>query len=334
MKKILFAFKVNSALKTYLESKLNEQFQLLYAESSKEEDILPLLDNVEVIIGWRFTDEIFKQAKNLKLLINPGAGVQHIVEAFKDTLQAKGITLVNSHGNAYFTAQHTVALLLSLSNKILLHHQLLKTGNWRSGDKEGISIPLKNRSVGLLGYGAINQKVHRMLKVFGSPFSVCKYRKWEEKPDKSTCFSIQENELSAFLKNIDVLICAIPSTKENKNLINAENLQLLPSNALIVNVGRGDVIEEKALFDFLKINSTSGAAIDVWYNYRPEANEKGEKYPFSLPFHELENIVLSPHRAASPMNDLQRWDDVIDNINEFSKQNSSFKNIVSLEDGY
>ncbi len=185
-----------------------------------------------------------------------------------------------------------------------------------------------------MGYGAINQQVHKMLTGFQCDFVICKNRKWDKKPNEIQCFSIEENELNNFLKIVDILIVAVPSTQANKHLLNEKNMSLLQKHCLLLNVGRGDVIEEKALFNVLKQEKITGAAIDVWYNYRPEADESDKKYPYNFPFHELENIVLSPHRAASPMNDLQRWNDVIFNINEALKPSPNFTNIIDFEMGY
>ena len=84
----------------------------------------------------------------------------------------------------------------------------------------------------------------------------------------------------------------------------------------------------------MKSKSIAGAAIDVWYDYRPEQDETGRKYPYDHPFHELDNVVLSPHRGASPMDDLHRWNEVIENISRYSRGRTDFLNQVDLERGY
>ena len=72
----------------------------------------------------------------------------------------------------------------------------------------------------------------------------------------------------------------------------------------------------------------------MWYVYDPDPNEKGEKFPFSLPFNTLDNVVLSPHRAASPFDDLERWEEVIENIKRFNNNREDFLNIVKTEREY
>jgi len=124
------------------------------------------------------------------------------------------------------------------------------------------------------------------------------------------------------------LIIAIPFTSKTEGLINSNELKLLGKNGIIVNVGRGSIIDEKALYNALNNQVIAGACIDVWYNYSPDADEKGKKFPYSndTPFHKLNNVILSPHRGASPMDDLIRWDDIIYNIQVLSEGKQYFKN--------
>jgi len=140
--------------------------------------------------------------------------------------------------------------------------------------------------------------------------------------------------LDEFLKEIDTLIVAVPQTPDTLSLIGQKELELLGPEGLVVNIARGPVIDESALYKVLSEHTIAGAAIDVWYEYRPEPDEAGRKFPFHHAFHELDNIVLSPHRGASPMDDLERWDEVIENITRFVEGRTDFLNIVDLERGY
>ncbi len=84
----------------------------------------------------------------------------------------------------------------------------------------------------------------------------------------------------------------------------------------------------------LQNKKIKAAAIDVWYNYKPEKDKNGLQYPYKHPFHELDNVVLSPHRAASPFADLSRWEDVVENLNQIAENRVPFKNVVDLDLGY
>lgn len=291
------------------------------------------ISSADVIIGGRPTQTVLDQAKNLKVLINPGAGVQHLLPQFFDYFKKNNIRVINSHGNSYFTAQHAVALLLAFCNKIIPHHQWLKNGKWRTGDDEAISTPLKGRHIGLLGYGAINQKVHHFLSGFDVRFSILNNHQLNHTYEN--CETVyDQKKMTSFLEVIDTLIIAAPLTKLTKNMIKAPEIELLGKEGILINVGRGQIVNEKDLYQALKKKQILGAAIDVWYDNNPKKSAEGKIYPFRYPFYELDNIVLSPHRAASPMIDLRRWDEIIENINSISQGKKDLLNLVNIEDGY
>ncbi len=315
----------------HLRQHLHESVTLLVPDNEEEETLLKIVPEAEVIIGWRPQEKVLNAAKKLQLFINPGVGVKQLIPLFTQLTKERNIALVNDHGNTYLTAQHTVALLMSLMSRIVPHHQYMLEGKWRTGDEEIASISMRGCTVGLLGYGAINSKVHRFLSGFDMQFAALR-NSWPEKVEGLTPF--ETHQLDAFLQHIDVLIIAVPHTTKTEGMIGAGELKLLGEQGLLLNVSRGAVVEEEALYTALKNNTIAGAAIDVWYNYQPEPDEDGRKFPSAFPFYELDNIVLSPHRGASPMKDLMRWNDSIENINRFAVGNSNFLNVVDLEREY
>jgi phosphoglycerate dehydrogenase-like enzyme len=335
---VLFIWEVREELRNYLINGLKSlsNIDLLFLDNPTKADFERHASEVDIVVGWRPTKQFLEKAEKLSLFINPGAGVQHLLEQFRNLKRRNEIVLVNGHGNSYFTAQHAVALLLSLTNKIIPHHQWLVQGKWRKGDADAKSVPLRFRSVGLLGYGSVNQKVHRFLQGFNVDFSVLK-RDWSHERVSSYPTKIDKftsSELNDFLAAIDTLIIAVPQTKETTGLIGEKELSLLGSDAFIVNMSRGPVIKEKDFYYALKNRVIAGAAIDVWYNYQPKPSDNGFTFPSKYPFYELDNVVLSPHRGASPMDDLKRWDEVIENITRFHQGRKDFLNVVKLSRGY
>ena len=309
--------------------------EIIFRENKSKINVLNIVPKADILIGWRPTKEILTKAENLRLFINPGAGVQHLLNVFRDINRERKIFLINGHGNSYFVAQHTVALLLTLMNKTIAHHEWMKRGKWRTGDEDAISIPLRHRKVGLFGYGAINQKVHRFLSGFDIEFSILR-KHWEKQEDylPTTIKKYQFSQLNEFLKYIDILLIAVPLTSLTKKIIAKNQLEFLGPNGLLVNVSRGDIIDEESLFYALKEKTIKGAAIDVWYNYTPQSDEEGKRYPYNFPFHTLDNIILSPHRGYSPFNDLTRWNEVIENITRMAQSREDFINVVNLEEEY
>ena len=334
---VLCIWQPNEELIQYLTLGLKDypQVNLIFPPDTEEETFLKLAPDADIIMGWRPTKELLQTAKKVKLFINPGAGVQHLISLFQEVTKERSITLVNGHGNSDNTAQHAVALLLALTNKVVLHHNWMKEGHWRKGDTEAVSLPLRGRKIGFLGYGAVNRKAHRLLSSFEVEFSVLR-RDWKKQISSLPTLVKQykPEEFPLFLKAIDTLIVAVPLTAKTKGMIEKQELELLGSEGLIVNMARGEVIDEESFYHVLKERKILGAAIDVWYDYRPKPNEKGEKHPSSYPFHELDNVILSPHRAASPFSVLTRWDEQIENISRFARGEKEFLNEVNIDEGY
>lgn len=333
---VLFIWQPNERLKEHLTNGLRDlPVQLLFPPDTTEDIYVELAPHADIIVGWRPTKELLYAATKLSLFVNPGAGVQHLIDLFREINQTRSVTLVNGHGNAYFTAQHAVALLLALTNKVIPHHDWMVKGEWRKGDQDAISIPLRDRKIGFLGYGHVNQTTHRFLSGFDVTFAAIR-RDWSKQtevlptPVKKYWYS----ELHPFLEAVGTVIISVPLTSLTKGMIKKQELELLGPDGLLVNVARGPVVDEYSLYTALKTKAICGAALDVWYNYRADPDEKGRKYPFTYPFHTLDNVVLSPHRAASPLNDLQRWDEVIENIRRVAQGETEFQNTVDLTQEY
>ena len=334
---VVFINEISESVRIYLATNLNDHknINLIYPAEFSEQSLLKFVSSADVLIGWRPSKILLEKALKLKVFINPGAGIKHLIDLFREITKNREIILVNGHGNSYFVAQHAVALLLSLMSKIIPHHLWMKQGKWRTGDADAASIPLRFRTVGLLGYGAINQKVLKMLSGFNVNFSILK-KSWEgfDGNLSSNITKYDPSNLKTFCAEIDTLIIAVPHTTQTENMIGKEELQLLGKGnkmALVVNVSRGEIIEEQALYEALKNNILAGAAIDVWYKNHPSEDEKGRKFPYDYPFHELDNIVLSPHRGYSPFSDLLRWNEVVENLKRISKRDYKLINTVNLE---
>ena len=335
--KVCFISDVPENVREYLIKALKElsTVKLIFPKKQTKEYLFKLTEDAQILIGWRPSFELLKHAENMKYFINPGTGIHHLLKDFKELNKKRKVILINGHGNSYFVAQHTVALLLCFMNMIIPHHGWMKEGIWRTGDNDAASIPLRFKEVGLLGYGAINTKVHKMLSGFDVNFSILR-RDWSTAKNRyPTNFKEYDyHQLHDFLEEVNILIIAVPVTKLTENMIGERELNLLGSEGILVNVSRGEVVNQQALYYALKNKVIYGAAIDVWYDYNPKTDDQGRKYPFKFPFHELNNVILSPHRGYSPFNDLLRWNEVIENIKRIAHNRKDLLNIVDLEKEY
>jgi phosphoglycerate dehydrogenase-like enzyme len=340
-------------------------------------DLLAQAAVADVLIGWKPTAQLLATARRARLFQLPWAGVGPLLPAFvagNALRQQQGLAplaLANNHGVSIATAQHAVALMLALTNQLVPHHQWMREGKFRLSDAAARSVPLRDDvTIGLLGYGAINQAVHRLLAPFGTRFTALK-RSWQRSgPGLSpeSCFT--PDNLIGFLETADILVIAVPHTPATDGWLGAAELARLgtaaghrqrisrppmaPSAAgsgeaavgagrplgglpLLVNVARGAVVDEAALYLALRDGVLAGAALDVWYDYHPAPDAQGRRFPWQdpveHPFHELPNVILSPHRAASPLDDLRRWDPIIENLRRLSS-GAAPDSIVDLAAGY
>lgn len=343
MKKIInvvFLWKPERKIKSFFRKNLSgiKNMRLIFPSDLSEANLMKLSENAHVYIGWRPSAQLLENSHKLIALINPGTGIKHHIPVFRELNKKRKVLLINSHGHAYSTAQHTVAMLLDFTNKISLHHKKMEEGRWRTSDEKDIfssSIRLKNKNIGLLGYGAINKYVHKFLSGYENQFHIFKLTEDKSKSDgKNNIKFYSKIRFNEFLKNTDILIIAVPHTKLTEGMIGMKELKLLGKEAIVINVARGIIIDEKSLYTALKNKIISGAAIDVWYNYRPKKDKAGREYPYKYPFHKLDNVLLSPHRAASPFDDTERLEDIIENIKRISAGRSDLINVVDLQREY
>lgn len=330
---ILFIFDVPLTLREHLRSQLADcqNLNLLFMEEGDDDFLAQHGPTADVMVGWRPEVELLENAAKLKLFVNPGAGMDKLAKKLLEHLPAH-VQVVNSHGNSLQTAQHVVAMTLGLSNHLVAYHNAMVEGKWRPLDTLGLTNILYNKTIGFLGYGHINQKAHQYMSGFDVEF--CALRRSWDKPAALDVKQYTSDRLIEFLEAVDVCIVAVPHTDATNNLITKRELEALGSDGLIINVSRGAVINEQDFYEALKNKTITGAGIDVWYNYTPEPDADGKKYPSDYPFHELDNVLLSPHRAAAPYAETRRWWDVIENLKRVDAGRNDFLNVVDLAAGY
>ena len=298
----------------------------LTVETDKEK-VEEKLDGVNVLVDGNPSPELL-DAPDLKHVVVPYVGIRESLR--EGILERPHLTLYNSHFNDAFVAQHAVALLLTCANRIIPADQALRQGDWRPGDDDTfLSMFLPDKTCLLLGYGAIGKEVDTRVRGLG--MTVSAYRRSPN--EDSDIKEYGPDELHSALGEADVVIVSLPSTPETKNLLDEAAIGAMKPGSIVVNVGRGDVIDQHALYDALKSGHLFGAGIDVWWDY-PEGEEaRAHTYPSDAPIHELENVVMSPHRA----NQAQEWQlaslkDVSKTLNAIAKGET--RNLVEVERGY
>lgn len=229
-----------------------------------------------VIAGTEdISKQILEQATNLKVISRCGVGIDNIDF---DAAKNKNIQLYNTpDGPTLAVAELTVGLMLNLFRKVSIMNAALKAGRW---DKLMGNL-LYNKKIGIIGFGRIGQKVAEILSVFKTELA---YYDIASKPSVSNCIPKGIDEILAWADIITLHLS--PSEDANPFLSNKE-LRLMKKGSWLINVSRGGVVDEQALYECLKDGHIAGAALDVF-----------KQEPYSGPIKELDNVILTPHAGS------------------------------------
>lgn len=229
----------------------------------------------------------------LRTVIIPYAGVPPKTVALLERYPHLG--LHNLHHNAEPTAEMALALLLAVAKRVVPADRQLRRGDWRSRHDEPRAWTLARRKAIVFGWGAIGQRVGRMLQALG--MQVCAVGR-TARVDASGTTVVAAAALDPALAGAEVLIITAPATPHTRGLFDAGRLALLARGALVVNVARGTLVEEAALYEALQRGQVGGAGLDVWWRYPRNEAERSACEPANHPFQAMEQVVFSPHRGG------------------------------------
>ncbi|MFT4683511.1 MAG: D-3-phosphoglycerate dehydrogenase [Flavobacteriales bacterium] len=243
---------------------------------TKEETTNLGKDCVGIVAGVETLDSmVIDSLPNLKCISRVGVGMDSVDILYAEN---KGITVLNTpNGPTRAVAELTLGLTLSLLRKIPNAHYDLKNRIW----KKQTGNLLYEKKVGVLGLGRIGRMVAEMFRSLGNPvvgYDLYPNLEWAKKNN------VEILSLEQLLNQSDIITIHIPGNSDGSPVINQEVLSSLKEGAFVVNVSRGGVIDEEALYKFLTNGKLSAAAIDVFNNE-----------PYSGKFCDLDNVILTPH---------------------------------------
>jgi phosphoglycerate dehydrogenase-like enzyme len=209
------------------------------------------------------------------------------------------IKVYNLHHNAAPTAELAFALLLSAAKFIVPFDRIFRQHDWTPRYQPNPSLLLEGKRVLILGFGHIGQRVGRYCQALGMEVLAIRRRPDLTLPPGEQAQVYPPDALDEVLLRSDIMIITLPLTSETDELIGAEQLSRMKPGGLLVNVGRGRIIDQGALYQALKDGTLGAAGLDVWYNYPQELEERQNTPPADFPFHELNNVVMSPHRGGA-----------------------------------
>jgi phosphoglycerate dehydrogenase-like enzyme len=186
---------------------------------------------------------------------------------------------------------------LMLARRVLLTDRMLRQGTWVSvavDPDERMGATLAGRTVGVVGLGEIGRSVVRALSALGVRAQAV--RRSPVVPAGLPVDRVADMAgLDELLSTSDIVVLTVPLTDETRGMVDARRLGLMRRDAVLVNVARGQLVDEDALFDALSAGRVGGAALDVWWGHPKDGNgAKGYTRPFEL----LDNVVLTPHNSG------------------------------------
>jgi phosphoglycerate dehydrogenase-like enzyme len=259
---------------------------------SDEAGIVSRLRDVDVLVTLAFSREMGAVARRLKLVQVPGAGLDRID---RSALPA-GARLANAYGHETGIAEYVLGAMLALTRELVRVDAALRLGRWESQWAVGVPPPpgwpeLAGKTLGILGYGRIGQALARRARAFD--MEVLAIRRNAAQPDPRSIASVRgPDALDDVVARSDYLTITLPLTSETRGLLGEKQLRSMKPAAFVVNVARAEIIDEDALYGVLAERRIAGAALDVWYRY-PTAT--GATFPAKRPFHELPNVLMTPH---------------------------------------
>ncbi|KAL3738695.1 hypothetical protein ACJRO7_020125 [Eucalyptus globulus] len=246
------------------------------------------------------TAEMLRRLPGVRLVVTTSAGLEHIDVA---ECRRRGIAVANA-GDAYSedVADLAVGLLIDVLRKVSASDRYGRRGSWSGEGEFALGSKLGGKRVGIVGLGRTGLKVAKRLEAFGCAVS---YNSRKAKPYVSYPFHSNVCELAT---NCDALVICCGLNEETHHMITREVLLALGKEGVVVNIGRGSIIDEKEMVQLLVQGELGGAGLDVFEN---EPNVPEELLA-------LDNVVLSPHRAVfTPESLSDLCDLVIRNLEAF-----------------
>lgn len=269
-----------------LREKVGDRLQLDVGVDPAEEAVIDALDDVSVLFTTSrlpISKRVIEAADELKVIGKIGTGLNNVDLNAASEL---GIGVAYTPGlNAAAVAEYTVGLALAVSRDILRNDQLLEAGGWRN--EAELSTSVHGKTVGVVGFGDIGSRVAAFFS--GLTTNVLAYDPYVFNEDTDIT-GAELTDLDDLLERSDIVTINAELTDQTEGLIGASELTRMQESAILINTARGPVVSESALIDALAADEIAGVGLDVF---------ETEPLPRDSPFHEFDNVIATPHVAAT-----------------------------------
>ncbi|GAB93808.1 2-hydroxyacid dehydrogenase [Gordonia rhizosphera] len=293
-----------------LESLLPADVELSWHRRFDEDALVADLADADVHVGGRMTPRMARAGRQLRLVHTGGAGTDKV--SFADLAPATQVANTFHHEDSI--AEYIVSSAVMLRRGLIRQDAALRTGVWASSVySDRISQPrsVRGAMVGYVGFGHIGRRTADLFGALGAR-GCAVTGSGRVGDDTGLDWHADVSDLGRLMKESDVVVLSAPLTDRTAGMIGAPELAGLGADGILVNVGRGPLVVEQDLYLALRDGVIGGAAIDVWYRY-PQGGDRAE--PSDLPFHELPNVLMTPHTSGVTRETfVGRVHDIADNI--------------------
>ncbi len=281
--------KAGESNRALLRELLGASTTLSFIADMQAEERKPVLSAADVLLTWNLPKELREGEaallENVRLIQLMSAGADHVPYSELPL----HITIAGNVG-AYAgpMAEHVVAMTLALAKNLIGEHRELANGAFNQSKPNRM---LRGMVCGIIGFGGIGKATAALMRSFGMQINALNTTGRTEEPVE---FIGTLKDLQYLLSRSDVVVVSLPLTKETRGLIGKKELAWMKNDAIIINVARGAIINEAALYEHLKQHPDFNAGIDAWWT---EPFTHG-KFTTSYPFFSLPNLLGSPHNSA------------------------------------
>jgi phosphoglycerate dehydrogenase-like enzyme len=257
----------------------------------KDDDAEGRLTDADAIVTNTFDDR-HRGASRVKMIQVPGAGYDGI----RWEAVPRGVCVCNVFEHEGGCAEYVMLGMLEWSIRLNTADAELRAGNWsRSSRFCGMpSSELRSKTLGIVGLGRIGREIARRARAFDMIVNAVNRSPLDPMPEVDRVSAL--TELSTLAAEADFLVICCALTPETHGLINDKILATMKKSAVIINVARGPVVDEEALWSALSAGAIGGAILDVWWINPPDLT--APMAPSRFPFERLDNIIISPHIAG------------------------------------
>jgi phosphoglycerate dehydrogenase-like enzyme len=281
-------------LRAHLEESLPAGTETSWPDPHDPAAVEAAVAGAEVLVSGRCPASVAAAGTSLRLVHAAGAGVDGIDVA----ALPPGTIVANTFHHEDSIAEYVVAATVLLRRGFLAQDAALRTDRWASpayDPGQGWGNSLGAATVGFVGFGHIGARTWERFRAFGARGVAVTRRGDVDAAAYGLEWSGTTDDLGTLLDRADVVVVSAPLTPETRGMIGLAALARMKRSAVLVNVGRGPLVEEKALYEALRDGDIAGAAIDVWYAY-PATGVTAA--PSELPFRELSNVLMTPHSSG------------------------------------